>query len=508
MSQGRGGRADGSGDPPSVTHRSSEGRAADEVGRPGWETVGRSDSERDAGDEAALGSSGVGGAGGVEDAVEAEEREAVWAAWRSLSDESRSLLWRLVVHEENPRQIAPALGTTASGVATQSKQARVRLRQALLAEVVTHATDPQCREMRRHLGGHVRDSLSAATRQRVEDHLDGCARCRAAVADVVDVDAAIRLRVAPALLPGAFAPPEAAVGASARPTVEEASVPLAVGDASIMGPSGDPLTSVAVGRDEESLAWGTAGRVLSVPGRSAAAVLAAAALVAAVALFLFLFQLEPTGRVTADSPGRPGSSTGSVDGTESPYPTDATGSVAGPRPVIGVAAAEGVSRYQTSSGRSTGSGDAGGPGSLSQQGRPTTGTDSATSTAGGRAPGTTPAPTSPATPSAPVPATSLPGTVGTVGAVTSLRLAPSDRGYLAHLEVPTGWLITSVRDVRGGRPREQVSSPTSVYDGRLAGGDLVVEVTRVRPDLMGALTALFTDRSGAPLPGSGDYPLR
>jgi hypothetical protein len=53
-----------------------------------------------------------------------------------------------------------------------------------------------------------------------------------------------------------------------------------------------------------------------------------------------------------------------------------------------------------------------------------------------------------------------------------------------------------------------VSTPTSVFDGRLGAGDLVVEVTRVEPDLTGALTVLFTSRSGATLPGSGNYPLR
>jgi hypothetical protein len=95
-----------------------------------------------------------------------------------------------------------------------------------------------------------------------------------------------------------------------------------------------------------------------------------------------------------------------------------------------------------------------------------------------------------------------------VGTVVSLRFAPSDQGCLAHLAAPAGWLITSVQDVRGSRVREHVSTPTSVFDGRLGAGDLVVEVTRVEPDLTGALTVLFTSRSGATLPGSGNYPLR
>ncbi|GAA2742183.1 hypothetical protein GCM10009868_11170 [Terrabacter aerolatus] len=477
--------------------------------------MGRSDDGRAGGHEDAAESAESSGFEGVErpdgagdDAAEVEARDAVWAAWRSLTDESRSLLWRLVVHEEHPRQIAPALGTTSSGVATQSRQARVRLRQALLTEVVAHATDPVCREVRRHLGGYVRDSLTPANRHRVEDHLDGCPRCRAALADVVDVDAAIRLRVAPALLPGAFAPPEAmaddsgagagaAVGEGPAPglTPEDSSVPLAVGVAPVVGSA-------------ESGAWGPAGRVLSVPGRSAAAVLAAAAVVAAVALFLF--QLEPTGGVTAGRPTRSGASTGSVGGAEPTYPPDGTPDAVAPRPVIGVATAEGVSRRQPPGGRSSGSGVTGDAGSAVRQALPTTRAGSSTGASNVHPSPTRPVPTPsastsvPSSPTAP-PTSAVPGPVGTV---TSLRLAPSDRGCFAHLEAPTGWLITSVRDLRGGRQREHVSSPTSVYDGRLAGGDIVIEVTRVRPDLTGVLTALFTDASGAPLPGSGTYPLR
>jgi hypothetical protein len=92
--------------------------------------------------------------------------------------------------------------------------------------------------------------------------------------------------------------------------------------------------------------------------------------------------------------------------------------------------------------------------------------------------------------------------------VTSLTFTPSDRGYLAHLTAPAGWLLTSVRDVHGARVVEHVSQPTAQFDGRLRDGELVVEVTRVQPRLSGDLVARFTDRSGATLPGSGSYPLR
>ena len=462
-----------------------------------------------------------------DEAVDAEERDAVWAAWRSLPDESRSLLWRLVVHEEKPHQIAPGLGTTPNGVASRSKRARERLRQTFLSELVANAGDADCRAVRRQLGGYVRDSLPVKARERVDEHLDSCARCRAAVLDVVDVDEAIRLRVAPVLLPGAFAVASGlgaadavgddavgdgtvvagAAGAGAVAATGGATIPVAVGVASLMDGADDlsEFAADASGGGPGGGSGGVNGRVLSVPGRSAAAVLAAAALVVATALFLL--QLQPTGRVSADAPVGRDSSAGPVDGTESPYPAGTTSSSVptstAPRPVIGVATAEGVSRFRSSGGRS---------GSADRQSRPpsrpapnSTGTSATSSSRPSPSPTTTtPTPTS----SRPTPTTNVAPPPAPVGTVTSLTFTPSDRGYLAHLTAPAGWLLTSVRDVHGARVVEHVSQPTAQFDGRLRAGELVVEVTRVQPRLSGDLVARFTDRSGATLPGSGSYPLR
>ncbi|KRF38998.1 hypothetical protein ASH01_20675 [Terrabacter sp. Soil811] len=466
-----------------------------------------------------------------DEAVDAEERDAVWAAWRSLPDESRSLLWRLVVHEEKPHQIAPGLGTTPNGVASRSKRARERLRQTFLSELVANAGDAECRAVRRQLGGYVRDSLPVKARERVDEHLDGCARCRAAVLDVVDVDAAIRLRVAPVLLPGAFAVASGvgvadavgddavgdgtvgdgtvgagAAGVGAVAATGGATIPVAVGVASLMD-GADDLSEFAAdvsGGGPGGGSGGVNGRVLSVPGRSAAAVLAAAALVVATALFLL--QLQPAGRVSADAPVGRDSSAGPVDGTESPYPAETTSSSVpsstAPRPVIGMATAENVSRFRSSGGRS---------GSADRQTRPpsrpaptSTGTSATSTSRPSPSPTTTPTPTS----SRPTPTTKVAPPPAPVGTVTSLAFTPSDRGYLAHLTAPAGWLLTSVRDVHGARVVEHVSQPTAQFDGRLRAGEVVVEVTRVQPRLSGDLVARFTDRSGATLPGSGSYPLR
>jgi hypothetical protein len=251
------------------------------------------------------------------------------------------------------------------------------------------------------------------------------------------------------------------------------------------------------------------GRVLSVPGRSATAVLAAAAVVVAAALFLL--QVVPSGSVSADAPVGRDASAGAVDGTGSTHPDEASSSSVPtstrPRPVIGLATAEGVSRFQSSGGRAGGAERQSRPASSSRATPATTGAAATSTPSPSRAGPSRPGPRGTSTPTSTRPTSTV--TLPTaVGAVTRLTLTPSDRGYLAHLEVPTGWLITSVRDVHGARVLEHLSRSVEQFDGRMHGGELVVEVRRVRPGLTGDLVALFTDRSGVALPGSGSYRLR
>jgi hypothetical protein len=96
----------------------------------------------------------------------------------------------------------------------------------------------------------------------------------------------------------------------------------------------------------------------------------------------------------------------------------------------------------------------------------------------------------------------------TPGAPVVLGFEPStDRGYTASVVAPPGWLITSVRDVRGRHELEHVRSPTQTFEGALRPGPLVVEVTPQPGARAGTLFTWFTDRRGALLPGSGGHPL-
>lgn len=131
-----------------------------------------------------------------------DENRAAWQAWESLPDASRTLLWHLIIEEETPAQIAPLLGTSPNGVASRAVRAKERLRQAFLAQHLAAADEDACREARAKFGGYVRNALSARDRAAVDSHVDGCARCRAALAEITDTNATLRGVVAPIILGG------------------------------------------------------------------------------------------------------------------------------------------------------------------------------------------------------------------------------------------------------------------------------------------------------------------
>ena len=131
------------------------------------------------------------------------EAIAAWRAWESLPAAQRTVLWHLVIEEETPAQIAPLMGTSANGVSSRAVRAKERLRQAFLQQHLRAADNEECALHRGRLGEYVRDALSARDRAATQQHLDDCDRCRAALFDVADVNASLRVVIAPLLLGGA-----------------------------------------------------------------------------------------------------------------------------------------------------------------------------------------------------------------------------------------------------------------------------------------------------------------
>jgi hypothetical protein len=131
-----------------------------------------------------------------------DESSAAWRAWNSLPDSTKTLLWHLIIEEETPAQIAPLIGTTPNGVSSRAVRARERLRQAFLQQHLLDADNEPCRQARRRFGEYVRDALSARDRTEVQGHLDGCARCQAALFEVTDINQTMRVVIGPAVLGG------------------------------------------------------------------------------------------------------------------------------------------------------------------------------------------------------------------------------------------------------------------------------------------------------------------
>ncbi len=132
-------------------------------------------------------------------AMRRAEGSSAIAAWQSLPAETRDLLWDLVVMDETPARLSGKLGMSPNAVASRARRARERLRQAYLTQLVSSDANDECQLIRADLGAYVRGNLGVTRRETVEQHLETCAQCRGAIADLRSVDDMIRLRVVPLL---------------------------------------------------------------------------------------------------------------------------------------------------------------------------------------------------------------------------------------------------------------------------------------------------------------------
>ena len=136
--------------------------------------------------------------------VEGVDAALAWSAWTSLPEPTRALLWHAVVEEERPADIARTLGVSANSVASRTKRARERLRQAYLSEHAAATDDEECRRVRARLGSYVRRAVSPRGSRQIRDHLHTCRECRAAYAEVRNIDSMVLGTVA-AIITGAAA---------------------------------------------------------------------------------------------------------------------------------------------------------------------------------------------------------------------------------------------------------------------------------------------------------------
>lgn len=128
------------------------------------------------------------------------ERSIVSTAFTSLPERWRLVLWHTEVEGLTPAQVAPLLGISANATSALAVRARAGLRDAYLSAHVAESAEPGCRDIGASLGGYVRGTLSRRERAAVDDHLQSCARCSAAVLELSDTASSMRAIIGPLVL--------------------------------------------------------------------------------------------------------------------------------------------------------------------------------------------------------------------------------------------------------------------------------------------------------------------
>ena len=482
--------------------------------------------------------------------VEGVDAALAWSAWTSLPEPTRALLWHAVVEEERPADIARTLGVSANSVASRTKRARERLRQAYLSEHAAATDDEECRRVRARLGSYVRRAVSPRGSRQIRDHLHTCRECRAAYAEVRNIDSMV-LGVVATIITGAaalyaisrvLAPTTAAAAtiastsgaAGGTASGAAAGAGTGAGTASGTGSSAGGAGSGAAagtgsggaGAADKSLPSRVA-EVASTPAGRVLIGLTAAATVAVVAATAFARQPPPTPSST-DPVERPTAAAPTFAPTSAP-PTSSEPSVAPP------------SRKATSSPAATAPAqqalnlnDSGGvaPPSQATVLQPSTRTASSprSTSAPSKAPTRSPSPkpTKTRTPAPSPTATASPTATPTLSPTPSATPTPTepspseepteeptepvetickfsaetDQVYRARLEVPDGFLLISVKDLHDGEPFEHLDEQSRTFNELVREGPLTVVVQRIGEG-EGDLRATFTTPTGRPLGGGG-----
>ncbi|REE95017.1 sigma-70 family RNA polymerase sigma factor [Thermomonospora umbrina] len=153
-----------------------------------------------------------------ERAAEGAERALIAAAFGALPRRQQTVLWHAVVEEEPRERVAAVLGTSPGNVNVMVFRAREGLREAYLA---LHASTG-CAEYAEQLAHMVRRPRARRSR-RLREHLDRCAGCGTALAELTDMNRRLRAALLPAvLLPAVVGKYGLGVGAGVGAGVEAA----------------------------------------------------------------------------------------------------------------------------------------------------------------------------------------------------------------------------------------------------------------------------------------------
>ncbi|WP_144661682.1 sigma-70 family RNA polymerase sigma factor [Paenarthrobacter nicotinovorans] len=149
-------------------------------------------------------------------------------AFKSLPERWQAVLFHLDIEGLKPAAVAPLVGLTPNGVSSLAIRAREGLRQAYLQHHISRSVDEACDEFASQLGKYVRDALKRTSREKVDAHLAGCAKCTALLMELNDVQGGMRAILFPLVAGVVFTPAAAASvgwsGAGAAATSGKAAV--------------------------------------------------------------------------------------------------------------------------------------------------------------------------------------------------------------------------------------------------------------------------------------------
>lgn len=146
------------------------------------------------------------GHNGELDTVEAEdpivsafESTTVARAFKSLPERWQAVLWYMDVEQLKPAAAARHIGISANGCSSLLIRAREALRQAYLQHHIHLPENDPCAGYASQLGKYARNKLSRNASARLESHLEQCAKCTAILADLTDIQSAMRTAIFPLL---------------------------------------------------------------------------------------------------------------------------------------------------------------------------------------------------------------------------------------------------------------------------------------------------------------------
>ncbi|MEU6174480.1 sigma-70 family RNA polymerase sigma factor [Streptantibioticus parmotrematis] len=259
-------------------------------------------------------------------AMHEADRTLAVRAFKTLPERWQAVLWHTAVEEESPSEVAPLLGLTANATAVLAHRAREGLRQAYLQAHVSSAltSKGECARYADRLGAHARGALRLRADRELRKHLEECGKCRAAAADLADVNACLK-----GLLP------VATIGWFAAAYVAKAAGVAVVGAAGAAG-AGAAAGAAAAGSGSGGAAGGAGGAAVSeglgAPAKVAIAtgvVVAAAGVALAAAL---MGNDHPAPKPVAKPPAKPAPVVPAPTPTPTPPPAPVPVAAPAPKP--------------------------------------------------------------------------------------------------------------------------------------------------------------------------------